>query len=387
MLGVSLTCFAGGLKAISVVDTGAHANDGLDDTAAINSAIAQDPDVYFPAGVWIYNGAMTLPANRNTYLHGSGPNVTVIKFSGSTSGINGNGMGSKTLQVKNLTLNASGVCGTAIYGAFTDALPPGYGNTKFRCADIENVEITGSDRTISPASYFMNGISLYQAQNSRIEDVQIHGKIETSNAGIAWTSSDTYGTTQLFLHNIYVAHFKVGIQTAGHLEGFYMNGFELLFCGSSTTPSMDLKASASNASYLPVFHIENGHTDFLHNGIELTNVSSVRIFHVNFLAQKYDGTHVYLNGCYGANISDNTFSDVNDPTYPENTSNGILCNDAHDVILKNNEFSAMPQPTNGNAIGILANCSHVRIMDNIFESVNRQYSVDPNSTDVKIRDF
>ncbi len=94
-------------------------SDGLSDTAAIQAAVNAGSSIYFPPGTYIYQGALTLPANKSYRLYGDGPGVSTILFTGPGAGINGPTMGTNTLNVEGLTLMASSMnCGTAISASF-----------------------------------------------------------------------------------------------------------------------------------------------------------------------------------------------------------------------------------------------------------------------------
>jgi pectate lyase-like protein len=128
---------------INVTDYGATPDDGTDDTAAINSAVAAGTSIYFPPGSYNYTGRITVPANKSYRFYGDGPGVSVILFTGPMAGIYAPTVGTSTLNVDGLTLEAlTGSAGTAIYAAFNSG--------KFRTATIQNVEIRGNAKTAIP---------------------------------------------------------------------------------------------------------------------------------------------------------------------------------------------------------------------------------------------
>lgn len=362
--------------------------DGFnDDTAAINRAIsaATSPNggvVYFPPGKYKYVGPMAVPANTAFRLYGDGPGVSTIVFTGTPSaGIDAHNRGNSNLQVDGLTLKANSNCGaaTAIYAGFNETPP-----AKFRSATIRNVEIMGSERSNNPTAYWGNGISLFQAQNALIEDVQVHGKYDyanqgpTAGVGIHWAGSApvaNYPTTQAFLHNIYVDFFQVAVQTDGWVEGFYMSKFELVFCGypaSNSHAAMELTGTTGSNQAVPVFHISDGHINQISAGIRMNNINGIKISHVDFFNQLYDGTHVELTNCQGVSLIDNSFSDYG---ASQTISNGIYVISTNvfpatpssaSIIMSGNTFSHMSQTGGGACIALTANCTKIKILDTLF---------------------
>lgn len=95
-------------------------NDGIDDTAAINLAVAAGTSIYFPPGSYNYNGRLTLPATKSYRVYGDGHGVSTILFSGTNPGIYYSAsVSTASLNVEGLTLEAiSTTPGTAISATF-----------------------------------------------------------------------------------------------------------------------------------------------------------------------------------------------------------------------------------------------------------------------------
>lgn len=352
------------------------------DNAAIDSAIADatansmEGSVYFPSGIYYYTGSMFLPANKSYRIYGDGPGVSTIVFTGNPyAGIAGTAMGTATLQVEGLTLRANSQhCGTAIWAEFSE----NGGNTKYRTATIRNVEIASGNRSFdNPPAWWGSGIILTKAQNAIVENVQIHGKHETSDYGIWWRSSNDYGTTQIFLDNIFVHNYRNGIATSGWVEGFYLSNFELVFCGSATTAAMDLRATNAFGSQSPEFIISNGHNNCLSRGLYMENLASIAVSKVTFFNQKYDGSAIELVNCLDAIISQNKFGAL--AGYSSNF-NGIYARNADLVNMTQNTFRGMPA---GGSCVLVDNASEqVKVTDNLFRDVSTKYNV-PSHTYVR----
>ncbi len=78
-----------------------------------------------------------------------------------------------------------------------------------------------------------------------------------------------------------------------------MSGFEIVGCGSYENygPAVHLGSAATGGSYLPAFHITNGHIQFLTDGIRLTNLSAVKVEKVDFQHNGFnptEGSHLIL---------------------------------------------------------------------------------------------
>ena len=197
------------IPSASVTTYGAFPHDGIDDTAAINAALAAEKAVFFPAGVYDYHGRMHVP-DKSIKIYGEGRDVSRIRFHGVDSGIYFATAGVEAFELTDLSLLASGAgggggrTGTAVYCAFSPTPPP---NTeKFRMATIERIEIAGTNaqgerhRPSTNALWsWTNGIHLYQASASKVEDVQIHGNFQQSEHGITWESTPRIFATSFSL--------------------------------------------------------------------------------------------------------------------------------------------------------------------------------------------
>ncbi|HKP02775.1 MAG TPA: glycosyl hydrolase family 28-related protein [Chthoniobacterales bacterium] len=356
--------------------------DGVaNDTAAINRAIAAGTTIYFPPGKYRYVGPMTVPSNISYRFFGDGPGISTIIFTDAVGGINAPSIVDKTFQVDGLTIQGNfGNTGIGINAA----LQPN--NPKFRTVTIRNVEIRGSDRTQNPAGYWGTGIKVYQAQNALIEDVQVHGKLDpaspgpTASVGIEWSSDPALPSTQLFMHDIQVDFYQVAIKTSGWVEGFYLDKFELVFCGyplPNSKAAMELSATSPSSPGL-VFHISDGHVNQFCCGIRLTNIWHAKISQVNFFNQIYDGTHLTLTNCRDVMVTDNNFEDFG--ISGETNTNGIYSINSTQVRLAGNSIALAPTTTNGSCIVVDSASRKVKILDNTFESSPRQiYDAAPDT--------
>ncbi|HEV2842502.1 MAG TPA: glycosyl hydrolase family 28-related protein [Chthoniobacterales bacterium] len=350
---------------------GATGNGLTDDTAAINRAIAAGTTIYFPPGKYRYIGPMTVPSNTAYRFFGDGQGISTISFTDTVGGINAPSVGDKTLRVDGLTIQGNfGNTGIAINAAFQANGP------KARTAHIENVQIRGSDLTHNPSGYWGTGIKLYQAQNALIDDVQVLGKWDltgpgpTASVGIDWSSSTSSPATQLFIHDIYVGFYQVGIKTSGHVEGFYLDKFELVFCGYALPNSHAAMELSSSGAPGIVFHISDGHVNQVSSGIRLTNIWHAKISQVNFLNQIYDGTHITMTDCRSMMVTDNNFEDLG--IAGELNSNGIYSINSSQIRIAGNSIALATTTTNGSCIVVDSASRKVKILDNMFETSPRQ---------------
>ena len=369
-------------------------NDGLPDTAAIQAAVNAGRSIYFPPGIYIFQGLLTLQASSSYRLYGDGPGVSTIIFTGSNAGISGQSMGPNSLNVEGLTLEAGCTgaggapvpCGTAISARFEEI----GSNTKFRSATIHNVQIIGSARSEGvgeTGTYWTHGIYLYQAQNAVIDNLEISGNIRPSPeegmeddatlTGIVWESSSNIATTGLHISDLEVKFLNTALRTNGWVEGLYMNRFEIVQCGQHGMPAVDLN-STGPAGRKPTFHLTNGHVDLIQNGIQLSNLSGIKITKVLFLhngGAEVDGTMVILNNCFDATISQCSFiGGIADRRWDWDVAllheTGILLNDADSVQIVGNYFTHMgvnEKTLSAIAIAVQPTSSVVRIVNNLFE--------------------
>jgi hypothetical protein len=339
--------------------------------------------IYFPAGTYIFDGPMTLQANTAYRLYGDGPGISTIIFTGTNAGIVATDLRDKTLQIEGLTLQAGGsgcaTSGTAIKAEFHSDCEPSCGAFLYQTATIRNVEVRGSDRTNVPANYWGNGISLKRAQNAVVEDVQIHGYFDFNtdgpnpNIGINWFSTNTYGATVLFLHNIYVKYYKTAISTSGWTESFRLSEFELFWCGyKNSRAAMELTPYNGNGDRAPVSHISDGHINQISSAIRMTKVNNIKISHVNFLNQEFDGTHLELHDCSQVMVANNDFHDSG---YSQTASNGIYVfssstsSFSSGIIMSGNSFANMSIGTGGGSCVVVEQYSKsIKILDTLFDA-------------------
>jgi hypothetical protein len=358
------------MNVTNVTDYGAIPNDGLDDTAAINAAVAAGTSIYFPPGSYKYTGRITLPANKSYRLYGDGPGVSIIAFTGPNAGIYAPTIGAHTLNVEGLSLQANtAAAGTAIYAAFSDPA----GSTKFHTATIHNVVIVGSTRDGITGGYWTTGIYLNRAQNAVVDGVDISGNTTVTATGIVWTSPTTIPTTGIQISNTEIKWCNIAVQTSGWVEGFYMSGFEVVLCG---TPgyALDLLSSQSG-SPSPAFNLINGHVSMLAGGVKMTNLSAIKISNVDFShvagSSSADGTFVSLNNTIGAIIFDCTFGSQITP--PISNENGVFLTNAKQTRISGNIFRLLQPTLTGSAIVPYTGTDTVRVTDNIFKTVKNIY--------------
>jgi hypothetical protein len=360
---------AAAVDRINITDYGATPNDGTDDTAAINSAVAAGTSIYFPPGSYNYTGRITVPAHKSYRFYGDGPGVSTILFTGHSAGIYAPTVGARTLNVDGLTLEAlTGAAGRAIYAAFGNA----NANLKYHTATIQNVEIRGNTETGNTGGYWTTGIYLSRAQNAAIDKVDISGNTGVTSTGIQWTSLTTVGTTGIHLTNVEIKFCNAAIVTSGWVEGFYMSGFEVVSCGTGGQPALSL-ASSQSSSPSPAFTLLNGHVDMIGDGVRMTNLSAIKVSHVDFEHANpvaVNGTHLALTNCIAAIISDNTFtSQVNGIA----NENGVFLTSTNDARVSGNIFRTLKPTQAGSCIVAYTGSSTIRVTDNIFDFVRQAY--------------
>lgn len=359
-------------------------NDGLDDTVAINTAIAAGTSasrsIYFPPGTYNFIGLMTVPANKSYRFYGDGQGVSTILFSTNpgnpTAGINAPNMGTAALNVDGLTLQANSInCGTAINASFN----PG---AKFRTAAIQNVQIIGSHRDGVSGTYWTKGIYLNLASNTVIDKVHISGNKNVTQQGISWVAPTNDAATGLEMSNLEVKWCNSAFLTNGHVEGIYLSEFEFTSCGRAGLPAVYLFASQGGGGAGSIggaaVHLVNGLIDSIGNGLSLENFILGKVSNVSFRhtgPEITDGTMLVMTNVTDVMVTENSFYGTASPNAVAN-ENGVLLIDAHSVRVAGNNFSHM-QPTNsGTCIGVLPASTVVRITDNLFSNVRSQYHVD-----------
>jgi hypothetical protein len=369
------------LPAMAVVDRinvtsspyNAIPNDGIDDTAAINAAVAAGRSIYFPPGTYNYTGSITLPANLSYRIYGDGPGVSTIIFAGNPyAGIYGPNIGIHELNVEGLTLKANTAnAGTGIYAIFGPNYPNG--SAKVRTAAIHNVQIVGSTRDGTTGGYWGGGIYLWKAQNAVVDKVEINGNKNVTSFGFFWDSSTDEAATGLNASNLQIKWCNSAFKTGGHVEGIYLNGFEFTSCGRAGLTAVDLYTSGGGAAV----QLVNGRIDSVGSGLAVTNQFAIKLANINFQhtgPEAVDATMVYINNSinnmFDVMITECSFYGVS-PGQVAN-ENGIFLNNAHSVRIAGNNFTHM-QPGNGSCIVVLSNNTLIRVTDNLFSDVRNRY--------------
>jgi hypothetical protein len=404
---------------LNVCSYGAIPNDTAADTTQIMAAInavmptptpgpgylPPPKSIYFPPGTYIFDGPMTLQANTSYRLYGDGPGVSTIIFTGSNPGITGTDINDKTLQIEGLTLQAgSDGCSSAnvsaLYAEFNKACDPGCGPILAKTATIRNVEIRGGPlrNTSTPTYYWANGITLKRAQNSVVEDVQVHGYFNQStdgpspNIGINYLSTNTFATTLAFLHNIYVKYYQTGISAQGYVESFRLSEFELFWCGhqNPTRASIEMNVYNGSSGYRGgVYHISDGHINQISSAIHMYTMNDVNISHVDFSNQEFIGTNIELHDCSQVTLANNDFHDQG---YSQTMSNGIYvfatsAGSSSGIIMSGNSFRTMAQSPWGACIVLDSGCRSVKILDTLFDTSAAAHKYANSAPDTYIRDF
>jgi hypothetical protein len=133
--------------------------------SAINAACAAggQTEVYIPAGRYALNTALVLAAgaNRNIWIVGEGPNITVLECATLQSGFLFDfANNSEQVVFRDFTLEPQGNCGTGIRAAFPADPVAG---SSVRNVEIDNVHLLGSYGDI-----FTTGIELARANRARL---------------------------------------------------------------------------------------------------------------------------------------------------------------------------------------------------------------------------
>ena len=174
-------------------------------------------------------------------------------------------------------------------------------------------------------------------------------------------------TTGLLLTNAEIKFCNTGVKTSGQVEGFYMSGFEVVLCGTSTTPSIDLSASGSLQG--PAFHLVNGHVDAIGDGVHMTNLSTIHVHNVDFShvsPAAISGTLLYLLNCLDATITDCMFASQVNKIADEN---GIFLTSTARTTISGNHFVTMQPTASGSCIVAYTGSTTVRVTNNIFSNV------------------
>jgi hypothetical protein len=321
---------------------------------------------------------MTVPVTvppKSYRFYGDGPGVSIILFETDgthpSAGINAPNINRESLEVDGLTLKASMPnCGTAIDATFGPHATPEPANPKFRTATIHNVQIMGSASNADSSGYWTSGIRLYRGQNSVIDKVEISGRRNYTQIGIA-LDNDPSGlgenTTGFQVSNISVKWCNVGLRTEGWVEGLYMTGFEFFSCGrGDDNPSIRLNCSGVTPG---AFQLVNGVVDTVGGGLHMSNFIFAKVSNVSF---KHNGSEVGHSTLLSVDnvspvvISECSFYGMDPHGLNGPFENGIFVKNATAVQITGNYFTNMQSENAGSGIVVYDGSSVVRVTDNVF---------------------
>jgi hypothetical protein len=258
---------------------GAAGNGVIDDTAAINNAIAANVAVYLPAGTYLIGaGGLRFIAGRDLRIFGDGPDVTKILVTGST-GLHFEGsigdFGVDQLIVHDLGFVASGVRNSAIEAFWSGSQT--VAAATLSTALISNVEISYNDSV----SRFTTGITLSRAPNSRIRDcILSQGPAQVAGTkGIYLTSPAGIPAPDTQIAGCQLIGQDVAIWIDNLVEGIRIINTSLL--GVNTGVYSDGSTSKQGKDWI---YVQGCHINFSFIGIHATNTSHLTVIGNNFLA-------------------------------------------------------------------------------------------------------
>ncbi len=368
--------------AYNVKDYGALGNGATNDTNAILLAISASQasgrgTVYFPDGVYVITGSLTLTSNPqcDIAIVGNGSNVSIIKQTANVNGIEFNmdngGTDDQLYQVsiKGLGFTTSGVASSSIYIT--------YGSSSISAHQDISVDLNDVHILSDTSNYWSNGIVLESAWNSRITNCMIVGRPLTSSyqgtglefrrlcinssihqsqfnfwhTGIFVNSVDYTSTGQntegLLLNQIYMVPVTYGVYAKGNKSFTGIPGTDwanrpvagriafLTFNGSH----IDSRNSGS------ALWLENVQSHYISNNLLISDGTGSLIkavnahegtFIGNTLFNPGEGASIYIGGYSGsANIiTGNIFRGGNTQVLLESSSiyNKVYGNVAHDAL-------------------------------------------------------
>jgi hypothetical protein len=272
--------------AVNPVSYGATPNDGTDDTAAFNLAIAAIPttggQLSVPAGTFLLSSALVFGAKPIMVL-GEGQRVTVLKWTGSTHGLwfdNGStAVVNLAFSVQSLSLLTSvGSTGAAILAEFPSVTGGSHVDKGVVSVNISDVHIgpeqQGSD-------YWRYGIVLRNVTSAKVRGFNIIG----------------HGTTEYHAESgIHIDGRSLGVRiTEGDIYGFYYGirsldnaeGIEGISISNVDTTDVNFGIHIVSPAHRPGTWISNCHTASRIRGIYLE--SQTQAFVENTLNYKIDG--------------------------------------------------------------------------------------------------
>jgi hypothetical protein len=265
-----------------VTQFGAKGDGATDDTLAVNAAFVAcntsplGGTVYFPAGVYVISDTLTCSGKPISML-GEGQGITRLKWTKPCDGIRFSGSGHRGSELTSFSIQRMSLlaavpnAGTALNVEWV-ATPNNY-LPKWRINDVEIRAWEQPEETNQITSWWSQGMSITNCGGLHLRNVEIMGNpFGSGGQGIALIAGSS-GVFRHFLSGVHVRFFNVGILCTGHVEGIYMDDFELVGC---------VHGFQSTDSFF-VVHLTNGHMDCRDVGALFQNGSTVKLSNIAFI--------------------------------------------------------------------------------------------------------
>lgn len=246
---------------INVKDYGAKGDGVTDDSTAIIAAAtaltASNGTLYFPAGDYLINSRIGLPANIDVTIMGAGKFTTAILVNNTSGGFYYDG-GSTTgsnyschFGIYDLSIqsNLTGVSnGDAVYARWTS----GSNNASTPHFDMCNVVVR--NKGASANDYFANGLHIINSATSKITDCTFN-QLGADCTHIFVDNDNTIATYQFYVHNCDITHGTTGIKIRGWIEDVNITGSPI----NGQTIGIDWDASGvGTVATVPNLHVQPG---------------------------------------------------------------------------------------------------------------------------------
>lgn len=323
---------------ISLEDAGFVSGNAL---AALNLALASGAPIKLKAGKYSVNGLPNTVTNTPVSLEGHGPGMSILEFTGATSGltINQDDYTHPTF-IKNLLLQTthqeSGDALTITYSKADSITNRAVG----RCV-LEDVWARGD---VVTSAGWANGIKCTDVHNLSIVRPIIAGRKDNAasgpaifknmTSGISLIGSDTptlsADPSDILIDAPRIYHGNNGIKALGEIEGLNVNTPFLV--------AVDFGVNISYTTQRPWSKIEGGHVNVFSFGVKAVNNPQMVV--KGLVIYKSPGTTgdtyaVALDGCHNSTISDLTLVNQCSDAAVSGQWNGINVANTNDSTFEN----------------------------------------------------
>ncbi|MBV4365930.1 glycoside hydrolase family 55 protein [Erwinia phyllosphaerae] len=352
----------------SVKSYGAKGNGVDDDTSAFNLAITAAMSEGFalkiPSGTYYLSSALSIsiPSGKNLAILGDAPATTILKWIGTSAGINITTAGVQEWQANSVHISGL-MLQTNQYNTGTGISVDQEQQTGIPAGDVTlaNLVLCG---TVTNSTQWGTDILLKRTGGSTIRDITIFGKSEGFEGyGVLYQGTSDDVSAQHTIDNVRVFFKETALKANQYIQGLFFNAFNVFNCkygiswDASSLTDGQTEAHITNSQFTATYPIAFKRIGFV--------TASNNMF-IGFLNDTTTtGVMADFDTCYDVVFSSNNIYGGNSSRYIgvaiQGTSGASQQGAYYPSLITNNTFDSLLT-----GVSVASTASGVRIRNNVF---------------------